>query len=485
MKNIANFVPRLFQFVLALNCLAVLYVLGIYSYGGFFSRYMADDYCQAVYLAQSQNIFTAILRAYISWLNSYSILFFTQIIETAGLWGFRLMSGVVILFWVINSTWLIYEIGQSFALKLNAVVCIWFAALGIFISFYQTPVLYQILYWRTGMIPYTLPLVFFVSIAAWILRYARQPYQSGRARRMRIGVVLAIFFVSGLCETTSALLVGILGLAVVIAWWSLAKHLRQDVVILLGIALLTAVVSLLIIALSPGTSSRLDRIMTNSPLYNPVVLGSAVIKFTAQFLWDNLKVTTLPILVAVVIPFAVMYLRVFEAPVHWLPVSNRQILWAVLILLIVMFIAIGFSFAPSAFVRTYPAARARFAAHYVMNFSLILMGGMLGVYAGRIPLPIKFDIRQGAVLFLLSVLCFYPLYVSGKISATFHEYRSFAAAWDERDAQIRQAIAVGTVDLTVKQLDSVGGVVEYKGNPRFWVNVCAARYYGLNSIVAP
>jgi len=35
------------------------------------------------------------------------------------------------------------------------------------------------------------------------------------------------------------------------------------------------------------------------------------------------------------------------------------------------------------------------------------------------------------------------------------------------------------------QLDAPGGVGEYKGNPRDWINRCVARFYGLNSIIAP
>jgi hypothetical protein len=65
------------------------------------------------------------------------------------------------------------------------------------------------------------------------------------------------------------------------------------------------------------------------------------------------------------------------------------------------------------------------------------------------------------------------------------EYQKFAIAWDARDAYIKKSVAEGAKDLVVIQLDSVGGVGEYKEKKSFWINSCAARYYGLDSLIAP
>jgi len=472
---------RVLEGVAVLNSLSVLFVLAIYAYGGFFARYLADDYCETAWLSSTKNVFAAMMEAYASWLNSYSVLLFVQLSDWGGLWGFKLMPGATIVFWIITSTWLMYEIGRVLALKRSMAISLWLAALAIFLSLYQTPALYQILYWRTGLIPYTIPLGFFTGLAAFILWYARQPLDQARSVRMRWIVSVLIIFVTGLCETTSALLVGILFLAVILTWLTRAKHQRPDVLIILLLALFWAVVCLLIIALSPGTSSRLDRIMTNPPLYNPITLGVQVVIYTAQFLWDNLKVTPLPMIIAVTIPFGVMFVQSSDAfPFRF---SNRQILIAVAVLFVLMFIAIGFSFAPSAFVRTYPVARARFASHFVMNFCLILAGGLLGVLASQFRLSINTAAIKWSALVLLGVMSLYPLYVSTKVQAAMPEYKSFASAWDQRDAVIQSAVTNGETDLVVTQLDSIGGVGEYKEDPNHWINRCAARYYRVNSVV--
>jgi len=65
------------------------------------------------------------------------------------------------------------------------------------------------------------------------------------------------------------------------------------------------------------------------------------------------------------------------------------------------------------------------------------------------------------------------------------QFRRYAEQWDARDAYIRQAVAEGATDLVVVQLDTLGGVQEYKQRARNWVNRCAADYYGLEAIRAP
>jgi hypothetical protein len=476
-----GWVQRGFQVTAMLNSLAVLFILSIYAYGGFFSRYVADDYCEAVDLYQAKNVLDATIQAYKAWMNSYSLMLFVQFSEWGGIWGFRLMAGVTILLWVIGLVWLVSEIGKALGLPLSFAVKLWIAGLAIFLSLYQTPVLFQILYWRTGMIPYTLPLVFFVGIAAFVLWYAQLPFQRSRARWAGILCVGLVFFASGLGETTAALQIGLLVVVVLTVSLTRTEHQRKDVLTMLTASLIFAVISMLIIAFSPGTATRLDIIMRQAPVYNPIELASDVIAITSHFLWDTLKVAPLPNLIAIAVPFGILYFHASSGNLS--PAARIRL--AILAVLLFTFIVVGFSFAPSAFVRTYPAARARFAAQFVVTLSLILEGGLLGILASRLYLPGKTDILRGLTVGLLGLLIVYPLYTASKISNSMVEYQKFAIAWDERDAYIKKSVAEGVKDLVVVQLDSVGGVGEYKGNKSFWINSCAARYYGLDSLIAP
>jgi hypothetical protein len=436
-------------------------------------------------LLSSPTLIESTLAGYNTWFNAYTILFFVQLVDWAGIWGFRLMSGVTILLWTASLTWLFTEIGRALKLRAGFAVNLWLAGSVVFLSLYQAPNLYQILYWRTSLIPYTLPLVFFIGIAAFLLRYARVPYQKSRAIWTGAISLFLVFAASGLGETTSAMQIGLLFVAVVVFWVTKSHRHRKDMLGILLASLATAVVSLLIIAFSPGTINRLDRIMEQTPLYNPVTLSIQTITYTGQFLWNHFRSAPLPALIMTALPFAALYIRSTRdgSDGSWLSASRVRL--AVLLVPLLMFIVIGFSFAPSAFVRTFPVARARLASIALLTLCLALEGGLLGILAARFRALGSAVYLRGAVAALLAVLIYYPLRVAPRVYAALPEYRYFAQAWDARDASIRQAIAEGATDLVVVQLDSIGGVGEYKGSERDWINRCAARFYGLNTLRAP
>lgn len=478
-------VDGFFQTVSVLHCLAVAVVLLTYAYGGLYSRYLADDYCASVLLLSSPTLFESTLAGYNSWFNAYSILFFVQLVDWAGIWGFRLMSGVTLLLWTACLTWLFTEISRTLKLRLGFAIHLWLAGSVVFLSLYQAPSLYQILYWRTSLIPYTLPLVFFIGIAAFLLRYVRQPYQKSRAVWAGAITLFLVFIASGLGETTSAMQIGLLFVAVMVVWLTKSLHGRKDLLYILLASLVIAMASLLLIAFSPGTINRLDRIMNQSPLYNPLTLSIQTLTYTGQFLLDHIKSAPLPVLIMIVLPFAALYLRKSRGQSEEDNIPSSVLRLALLLVPLLMIIAIGFSFAPSAFVRSFPVARARFASIALLTFCLAVEGGLLGILASRVRSMAGTLYFRYALLALLAVLVYYPLRVAPRVYAAMPEYRTFAAAWDERDASIRQAIAEGATDLVVVQLDSIGGVGEYKGNETAWINRCAARFYGLNTLRAP
>jgi hypothetical protein len=448
-----DWLERGFQIAADLNALAVLVILSVYGYGGLFSRYRADDYCESANMAHYQNIVEAIIQSYNSWLNSYSTLVFVKFTDLGGLWGLRLWPGLIILLWGLALVWLLSELEKTTGVMLGWGVKLWVSGLMIFLSLYQTKVLFQILYWRPVSIPYTFPLVFFIGIAAFLLWYARQPYQKARALwvgTLGFGFVL---FAGGLGETDAAFQFGLLVVAVFAVWVALSAHRRRDMLMILLVLLAGAVVSLLIMLASPGTTNRLDVIMNNPPIYNPVKLA----------------------------------LKVTDKRNNGIQISSSRIGWISICLLLFVFFVIGCSFAPSAFVRTFPTAHARFPAYFMVVFGLISFGGLMGMLLGEFRFPLPLNLTRSLMVGILAVLAIYPFQASRRIYASLTPYRNFAAAWDVRDVQIRSSVAQGARDLVVVQLDSVADVPEYKGfgSPGYWINVCAAQYYGLHTLVAP
>jgi hypothetical protein len=476
---------RWVSLLIFLGALSASVPLAVYAYLGSFSRYLADDYCASTYLFTSKNIFEATWRAYFLWANSYSRLMFSQLIEFGGVNGIRMMAGVELILWVILLTWMFYEIANLLRLRIGIMGLVWLASMAIALSLYQTSALYQILYWRTGLIPYSLPLLWFAGIAAFILRYVGKPYERTQARWAGILFVVLVFFAGGLSETTSGMQVGILSVAVALVWWTKPLHLRRDALAFLIFGLVTAVIAISIMAISPGTSNRLGRIMHNPPVYNPIALSGDVILYTSQFILDVFKSYPLLVLVAVALPFSIVILSLSTSGPDVSRISASRLRRVLLIVPVVAFIIIGFSYAPSAFVRTFPAARARYASHFILMLGLMVEGGVLGILVAQMRSLVNRNWVQIAVAVLLVGLMIHPLRAAPRVYALHYEYQTFASQWDARDALIRQSIADGETDLVVTQLDAPGGVGEYKGNPKDWINRCVARFYGLNSIIAP
>ena len=296
------------SFLFFIGALSACVPLAVYAWLGTFSRYLADDYCASTNLYSSQNLVEATLRAYSSWGNSYSRLMFSQLIELGGVNGIRAMAGVELVIWASLLAWMWFELGKVLRLQTPKAGYVWLACMTIAVSLYQTSALYQILYWRTGVIPYSLPLLWFIGIAAFFLRYVEKPYEKSRAVWFGILFTILIFFAGGLSETTSGMLVGIMFVAVALAWWTKRLHGRRDVLAFLVAGLITSILAITITAASPGTSNRLGRIMHQEPIYNPIELAGDVILFTSQFLFETVKSYPSLIVVALAVSFGVVYL---------------------------------------------------------------------------------------------------------------------------------------------------------------------------------
>jgi hypothetical protein len=164
----------------------------------------------------------------------------------------------------------------------------------------------------------------------------------------------------------------------------------------------------------------------------------------------------------------------------------RRIKTLLILVPLLNFLLIAASFAPSAYGQDYPAERARFLGRVLMTVALIFEGGLLGLWFAQIQWFVpRRNLVFSAAGFILLILGFYPLRAGFSMLNQVDRYKSWASAWDARDAYIQNSVSEGARDLVVVQLDSIGDVLEYKADPISWVNVCAAEYYGLDSLVAP
>jgi hypothetical protein len=474
-----NWAASVSQAAIILGNLAAAAALLICAYLGTFSRYLADDYCQSVFLIES-NTFQATLKSYIVWSDRYSNLFLIQLVEWGGKWGLQLMSAVTLLLWVVGLTWLVSEIAKSVRLEWNSGNNSWIAGLVILISLIEAPNLYQVLYWRAGLVTYLAPLLIFSYIAAFFLWQVRTGFQKFQLFGIGLVCFVLIFFAGGSSETTSALQICILLIAIFFVWLDKKPAHRREVLIILGVSLTAAVLSMLVMALAPGNGVRL-----NTPTSNIILLIKQTLVYTAQFIWLTLRTLPLPCAISFAIPFLVTginFTQAKEQPPRDLPFP----LWLpALIVPVILFITIAFSFAPSAFAQSYPVDRARFPAHFLMTLALAAEGGILAMITSRVHFPFRSVYTQFAAGLVLCLLALYPIRAAYNLySAVEPEYRGWASAWDARQGMIFAEKAGGLQELVVPRLPGIGYVKELDYRPNYWVNRCAEKFYGIQSIKA-
>ena len=61
----------------------------------------------------------------------------------------------------------------------------------------------------------------------------------------------------------------------------------------------------------------------------------------------------------------------------------------------------------------------------------------------------------------------------------------FAAAWEDREQELRRAKAIGARTATLQAIPTFTvALAEPTGDASFWVNGCIARFYRLDQVVA-
>jgi hypothetical protein len=261
------------------------------------------------------------------------------------------------------------------------------------------------------------------------------------------------------------------------ALWIWARG-RRAALLLAAWTLSGALLALLVMFLAPGNSIRLGA----PPPALPLLAGRTLL-YAFLFILDTLKVVPLPSAYALLVP-ALLFFALFRTDDR--SISPRR-LWSMLLLtLLLMYILIAASFAPSVYGQSYPVARARFAGYLLEMAALMFEGALLGTLGAQWIARLRWS-RTGLVpvFILLGISAIYPLRSAWLAYGQSAEYREWASAWDARDTLIRAAASAGQTDLIVPGLSAVGYIKELDSRPGRWVNRCAAQFYGVHSISAP
>jgi hypothetical protein len=197
MKDLAR--RRLWLPLAIVGVLTGALLLAAHAYMGTFSRYLADDFCTASTL-RHLGFLGSQANWYQTWTGRYAYTFVVSLTQVFGPGLTPWLPATVLVAWAAA---VVYAVRRLQGPKTPWMIAAAIAAIHIVGTLTGSPNVYQSLYWQTGMVTYTLPLVLAVFYGTWLWQSAAGESEP-RLRSAAAGVSLvAALLLGGFSETTS------------------------------------------------------------------------------------------------------------------------------------------------------------------------------------------------------------------------------------------------------------------------------------------
>ena len=462
------------KLALIVGIILALAGVGLFAYLGYFNRDWADDWC---FNADFKNLgFLETVAGYaynVTYTPSrYSVTIFAGLLYAFGTLGTQLMSPLTVIFWVAGLAYLFYNFAYMAGYKLSKWLVIFVSAFIVYFSIYLSPHIYQSLYWRTGMLTYATPLVFFPWIFVLITEQSKREKPS--AWLTALIFVLALLG-GGFSEASCTVLVSTLGLYTLIAGigYRQKKAWAVKTFVPALVALVGSVLALALLVFAPTAQVRKERYGEPAGIVETLVL---LYQLTYAFFVLSIKNYQNIIIIG---------MSIFSGFLFFPSKTNRDkpvkiLLLAVLVGVLAVFL-VAVSLAPSAYVeKGLPADRTIIIPRFIAISSFVV-AGLLGGLALRGAFAPRWLETLLVVLLLVSYI--YPLYSLKVTAEKIPVYAQRAQEWDDREATIKSAVANGDERVDIVAIDGlpVGGIRDFDPPDKsgFWITRCAMKYYDI------
>jgi hypothetical protein len=469
-----------FNIALGIGIFTTFVALVLYGYLGSFSRYGSDDYCLSAFFHRQGNFLQLMVERYMTSSSRYTNILFIGLADRfLGWYNVAILPALMLALFVLGTYLFIKEIARLASWGWSRWMILLLALLVVYFSVVQAPNLYETLYWRAGMTSHFAPLAFLPFLGAFLIREIRLAASRPAPIWTYLLSFLGAIMVGGFSEPPLTMLITILilGLGAVLLWdHSPARRGRLGI---LCWTLAGAILALVTLALAPANSLRLG-----TPPPGLVELVMKTFKFPMEFILDVFRSMPLSTLINFLLP-AVLFYVYYSNQDQVIPAQRTK--WVVLAIIVVSllsYLLIAASFAPSVYGQSYPVPRARFSGRVVLTCALMVNGALIGMLAAQLRMKRTLAIVLSSLAILgLILLSLYPLRTASRLVADLPVYQQRAAAWDARDAIIRDLQASGERDLTVPFL-STELLQDLGDHSEFRLNRCASILYDVNSIQA-
>lgn len=458
--------------------------LAFMAFLGFYNRYWADDWC---YSADARNLGT--INATLQYFNTegtgyssnrFSLTFFSALTENMlGMFGNRIFATLTIVFWFFGTTWTLHNISKLIK-PISFSIIVFVSAFLLYYNLYISPQKFQILYWRSGVLPYSTALIFWMILLGFI---TSQMNQTKPIRWYNFVIAPIAFLASGLGEISATLL--FTGTTILLFFVWLAKNKKQtwaeksfQTTLVTWLFLL---IGMIILIISPSNIRLEDMGVQQTSLIEVPALS---IRHAYDFIIISLRTLPIPHFIFLGTIFSLSILSATNTSASNLTLNRFLIL--ITCTSLITFLLVTAIQAPSGyFYSATPDPRGKSLARYILLIGLGLIAWFSGIWITQ-KINLKY-LTIASTLFLLfssaytvrSILSIYNTELYGFI------YR--AEQWDERDAHIESEKALGKTQIEVIAIDTALidirdiFVTRGKGWTEFVQN-CASRYYQVDGL---
>ena len=468
------------RIILFLGVTVMLIGLGLFIYLSYYNRYWADDWCYNADLRIKG--FWETLRGYFydtTYTPSrYSVTIFAGLLQIFKVAGVQWMTPLTIIFWLVGLIWLFINITRLAGFQTDSALITLISAFIIYFSIYLTPQLYQSLYWRTGLLTYTTPIVLWV----WIFAIITYHGLSDRSSHWQFALAGLLAWLAGGCSEAAATVLASSLIMYLGAAWVYRKQIwAQRTWRIAGVALIFAIIAMCLLIFSPTTQIRGARYGASTPLLQlPRLIYSYTYSFFVLTVKDKHHILMAMIAALAGFAYPIFGSRSFK--------FNKYILLDLFVVAVTVLL-VAASLTPSIYVeKGLPAPRTMIIPRFIAAFGFVFGGWVAGASL-RENFQDRWLQTGAAILLLISLL--FPIYTIR--TAANHWMPIFTArtqAWDVRDMAIRSALTASEPRVTVQDIDGlpVGGIRDFDPPSKkgYWITLCASDYYNIKfDVVVP
>ncbi len=478
------FFPKLDRYTIFLSITVAAIGLGVLAYLGFYNRYWADDWCynndfkhQGV-LNAVENYFTNGAESHRGYsTNRYSLTLFGGLFYLPGIFGTQILPTLTILLWLGCLIW----IGQNLDRKIffiSSSIFILASTLLLFYTLYLSPDRFQILYWRSGVLPYSWTIISGLLLLGLI---TCQLTREEPSKIINYIVAPVAFIGGGFSEIGAAFLFSGFTILLLVAWWKKrrAKAWASKIFSAILTAWIFLLCALIALVVSPSNSRYADIDKDPNSLFMVPFLS---LRYAFGYILNSFSSLPLPHLVLLTTFIGLGFLSNSGSS------TNRDFtksIWGILLTLTITILLVTAIQAPTTYLYAAPPdPRGQSLSRFVILAGCSIAAWMFGMAIS--PYFGKYTNFLAVSILLLS--CIYTARATINIYGELPGFIERAQLWDARDAQIRNEINQGATRIEINAIDTkeiaTRDIIRSQDFGKWVTNVCGVKYFDVEAMRA-